>query len=93
MTVHQLFIDCKKAHNLVRWEMLYNMLLGLGAPLRLFSLMKMYLNNNFHIKNGLQLGYAVSPLLFSFTLEYVIKQVQVNQLLVCADRMTTGRYH
>jgi hypothetical protein len=33
----------------------------------------------FPIKNGLKQGDAVSPLLFNFALEYVIKRVQVNQ--------------
>jgi hypothetical protein len=33
----------------------------------------------FRIKNGLKQGVALSPLLFSFALEYTIVRVQVNQ--------------
>jgi hypothetical protein len=33
----------------------------------------------FHIRNGLKQGDALSPLLFNFALEFVIKRVQVNQ--------------
>ena len=34
----------------------------------------------FLIRNGLKHGDALSPLLFSFTLEYAIRRVQVNQV-------------
>jgi hypothetical protein len=54
-----------------------------------------YFSNVFPIRNGLKQGYALSPLLFNFTLEYTIRSVQVNwgvlklngtqQLLVYAD--------
>ena len=33
----------------------------------------------FPIKNGLNQGDVLSPLLFNFALEYVIRSVQVNQ--------------
>jgi hypothetical protein len=33
----------------------------------------------FPIRNGLRQGDALSPLLFNFALEYVIRRVQVNQ--------------
>ena len=33
----------------------------------------------FPIKNGLNQGVVLSPLLFNFALEYVIRSVQVNQ--------------
>ena len=37
------------------------------------------LSQMFPIRNGLKQGDALSPLLFNFALEYVIKRVQVNQ--------------
>jgi hypothetical protein len=43
-TVHQLFIDFKKAYDSVRKEVLYNPLIETGVPIKLFRLIKMLLN-------------------------------------------------
>jgi hypothetical protein len=43
-TVHQLFIDFKKACDSVRREVLYNILLEFGVPMKLVRLIKMCLN-------------------------------------------------
>jgi hypothetical protein len=43
-TVHQLFIDFKKADDSVRREVLYNILIELGVPMKLDRLIKMCLN-------------------------------------------------
>jgi hypothetical protein len=63
-----------------------------GIPRKLVGLIKMCLNetystvridknlsDKFSTENGLKQGDALSPLLFSFVLEYVIKRIQENQ--------------
>jgi hypothetical protein len=90
--VHQLFIDFNKAYDSVRKEVLYNILIEFGIPMKLVRLVKMcldetysrvqvgkHLSDTFPIKNGLKQGDALSPLLFNFTLEYAIRRVQANQ--------------
>jgi hypothetical protein len=46
-TVHQLFIDFKKACDSVKGEVLYNILLEFGIPKKLVRLIKMCLNETF----------------------------------------------
>jgi hypothetical protein len=43
-TAHQLFIDFKKAYDSVRREVLYNILIQFGIPIKLGRLIKMCLN-------------------------------------------------
>jgi hypothetical protein len=43
-TVHQLFIDFKKAHDSVMKEVLYNILLEFEIPMKLVRLIKICLN-------------------------------------------------
>jgi hypothetical protein len=73
-TVHQLFIDFKKAYDSVRREVLYNILnilIEFGLPMKLVGLIKMCLNetyskvrigkhlsDRFPIQNGLKRGDA-----------------------------------
>jgi hypothetical protein len=89
--VHQLSVDFKKAYHSVRREVLYNILIEFGIPLKLVRLIKMCLNetysrvrvgkhlsDRFPIKNGLKEGDALSPLLSNFALEYAIRKVQAN---------------
>jgi hypothetical protein len=90
--VHQLFIDFKKAYDSVRREVLYNILIEVGIPMKLVRLIKMCLSETysrvrvgqhlpdiFPIKKSLKQGDALSPLLFNSALEYAISRVQANQ--------------
>jgi hypothetical protein len=43
-TVHQLFVDSKKAYDSVRKEVLHNILIEFGVPMNLIRLIKMCLN-------------------------------------------------
>jgi hypothetical protein len=77
--MHQLFVDFKKAYDSFRMEVLYNILIEFGIPLKLVRLIKMCLNktcnrvrvgkhwsNRFPIKNGLKKCDNLSPFLFNF---------------------------
>jgi len=90
--VHQIFIDFKKAYDLVRREVLYKILIEFGIPRKLVSLIRMSLtetcsrvrvgknvSDRFPIRNGLKQGDALTPILFNVALEYTIRRVQVNQ--------------
>jgi sorting nexin-29 len=92
-TIHQLFIDFKKAYDSVRREILYNILIERGVPMKLVRFIKMclietynevriakHLSDNFPVQNGLKQGDALSPLPFNFALEYAIRKVQENQV-------------
>ncbi|KAJ4434085.1 hypothetical protein ANN_16405 [Periplaneta americana] len=91
-TVHQLFIDFKKAYDSVKMEVLYDILIEFGIPKKLVRLIKMclsetysrvrigqFLSDAFPIHCGLKQGDALSPLLFNSALEYAIRKVQDNR--------------
>jgi len=74
----QLFIDFKKAHILVQWEVLYDILIEFCIPMKLGRLIKMCLNQTysrvwvgrhlsdmFPIQSGVKQGDSLSLLLFN----------------------------
>jgi hypothetical protein len=90
--VHKLFVDFRKAYDLVRREILYNIIIEFGICQRLIRLIKLclyetysraqvgkHLSGRFLVKISLKQGDALSPLLFNFALEYAIRRVQANR--------------
>ena len=90
--MHQLFIDFKKAYDSVRREVLYNILIEFGIPMKLVRLIKVCLTETycrvwvgknlcdlFPVRNGLKQGDALLPLLFNVALEYTLRRVKVIQ--------------
>jgi len=90
--VLQLFIDFKQFYDSFRKEVLYNILIEFGIPMKLVRLIKMCLTETygrvqvgknlcdmFLIRNGLKQGDALSPMLFNFALEYAIRRVKLNK--------------
>jgi hypothetical protein len=90
-TVSQLFVDFKKANESVRKEMLYNIIIEFGIPMKLFRLIQMcfsetcskvriggYLSDIFPVSSGLKQGDAFLPLLSNIAVEYVIRKTQEN---------------
>ena len=72
----------------VRKEVLYNILIEFGIPMKLIRLIKMCLNETYNIvqvgknlsdifliRNDLKQGDALWPLLFNFVLEYASKKI------------------
>jgi len=57
--VHQLFTDFKKAYDSVRGEVLYNILIENGIPMKLVRLIKMCLNETY---SRVQVGKHLSDL-------------------------------
>ena len=89
--MHQLFIDFKKVYDSVSREVLYNILIEFGIPMKLVRLIKMCLSETcstirvgknlsdmFPVKNDLKQGDALSLLLVNFALDYAIRRVQLN---------------
>jgi hypothetical protein len=110
--VCHLFIDLKKEYDSIRREVLYDILIGFFYSNEIGKINKMCLNETYNkvrinknlsklfpIRNGMNQGDALAPLLFNFAWQQVIRRVQVNQdglklngtnqLLVYADDVNT----
>jgi hypothetical protein len=80
--VHQLFGRLKKACDSVGREVLCNILIEFGVPMKLVKPIKTYSkdrignhwSDTYIIQNGLNQVDALSPLIFNFALEYAIRK-------------------
>jgi hypothetical protein len=84
-TVHQLFIDLKKAYDSVRREVLYNSLIEFGGPMKLVRLIKMCLNETY---SKICIGNHLSD---SFPIQNGLKQA--DALITTAFQLCFRIYH
>jgi hypothetical protein len=68
-TVHQVFVDFKEAYDLVRREVLHNIVIEFVIPMKLVRLIKMFLNETYS----------------NFALNYAIRKAQENQVGLKSD--------
>jgi hypothetical protein len=91
--MQQLFINFKTSYDSMRKEVLYNILIEFGIPMKLVRLIKLCLNETYikvrkgihlsdslPIKNSLKQGDTLRLLLFNFAFENDIRKVQESQV-------------
>jgi hypothetical protein len=91
--VDELFIDFKETYDSVRWEVLYNILIQFGIPMKLVRLIKLclsevystdhvrkHLSDTFSSRNGLRQRDALSSFLFNFAFHYTIRRFRYTRM-------------
>ena len=89
LDIHHIFIDFKQAYDSILRGQLWKILTNFGIPRKLVTLVKMcmegshniikidgQLSEPFTVLNGLRQGDALSPVLFNFALEWVMRKIQ-----------------
>jgi len=94
--VNKLFIDFMKAYDSVRREVLYNIFIQFGVPMKLVRLITVCLRETY---STVQVGKNLPDMFLNFALECTIIMIEVNkdglklngthQLLVYADDVNT----
>jgi hypothetical protein len=90
--IKQFFNYLLTSTKLLMREVLYNILIEFGIPMKLVRLIKMFMNETysrvrvgkhlsdmFPVRNVLKQGDVFSPFLFNFAFEHAIRKLQVNQ--------------
>jgi len=99
------FVDFKQAHDSINRDQLWIALTNLGIPNKLIKMIKKSNSNTFckvrwqgelsplfEVKSGLNQGDALSPILFNFALEQVVRDVGEDRVMELNKNMTMLAY-
>jgi hypothetical protein len=81
--LHQLFIDFKKAYDSVKRDVLYNILIEFGIPMKLVRLIKMYLTKTY----SNLFSYFLYPSKIPFQKRYCAQQVICCAFLLLSEAL------